>query len=121
MRRVMQEPFPDPAISDAVAFGRAVRAARTAAGISLQAAAEALGISKATLSDLEGGSGTVALGTAIRVARDLGAAVFVSPRGAAFDATVALRSLRSARPEPWGGLEPERAKPAPRRSSTQAP
>jgi len=35
MRKVVAEPFPDPLIRDAVAFGQAVRAARTSAGISL--------------------------------------------------------------------------------------
>lgn len=103
MRRVVPEPFPDPMVRDAVAFGQAVRAARTSAGISLEAAAAALGVSKATLGDLEGGKGTVALGTAIRVARDLGAALFVAPLTVHFDAATALQNLRSADPSPWGG------------------
>ena len=36
MRRVVREPFPDPRVRDAMAFGQAVRAARTAANISLE-------------------------------------------------------------------------------------
>lgn len=103
MRRVVPEPFPDPMVRDAVAFGQAVRAARTSAGISLEAAAQALGVSKATLGDLEGGKGTVALGTALRIARDLGAAVFVAPLSVHFDAATALQNLRSRAPGPWGG------------------
>ena len=57
MRKVVPEPFPDPMVRDAVAFGQAVRAARTRAGISLETAAEALGVSKATLGGLDGGKG----------------------------------------------------------------
>jgi transcriptional regulator with XRE-family HTH domain len=105
MRKVVAEVFPDPMIPDAAAFGQAVRAARTGARISLEAAAAALGISKATLGDLEGGRGTVALGTALRVARDLGVAVFAAPLAAQFEATSALRALRDAAPEQWGGVE----------------
>lgn len=103
MRKVVIEPFPDPLIRDAAAFGQAVRAARTSAGISLEAAAEALGVSKATLGSLENGKGTVALGTALRVARDLGAAVFATPLGAHFEAATALQALRKSEPGPWGG------------------
>ena len=102
MRRVIPEPFPEPLVRDAVAFGQAVRAARTRAGITLQAAAEALNISKATLGDLEGGKGTVALGTAIRVARDLGVSLMATPMLAHFDATLAIQKLRSEQPELWG-------------------
>lgn len=112
MRKVKPEPFPDPLIRDAIAFGQAVRAARTGAGISLEAAAQALGISKATLGDLEGGKGTVALGTALRVARDVGAAVFTTPLSVHFEAATALQSLRNARPIPWGGPDAERAEPS---------
>ncbi|HEU6455788.1 MAG TPA: helix-turn-helix transcriptional regulator [Roseateles sp.] len=111
MRKVKAEPFPDPLIRDARAFGQAVRAARTGAGISLEAAAQALGISKATLSDLEGGKGTVALGTALRVARDLGAAVFSAPLAVHFEAATALQGLRKAQPRPWGDIDVERTIP----------
>lgn len=114
MRKVKPEPFPDPLIRDAAAFGQAVRAARTGARISLEAAAQALGISKATLSDLEGGKGTVALGTALRVARDLGAAVFTTPLAVHFEAATALQGLRKMQPMPWGDPEAEcAASPAP--------
>ncbi len=108
MRKVKPEPFPDPLVRDAEAFGQAVRAARTGAGISLEAAAQALAISKATLSDLEAGKGTVALGTALRVARNLGAVVFAAPLAVHFEAATALQGLRKAQPEPWGGIESKR-------------
>lgn len=103
MRKVTAEPFPDPLVRDAIAFGQAVRAARTGAGISLEAAAEALGLSKATMGDLENGKGTVAIGTAIRVARDLGVALLVAPQAQHFEAATALQVLRSEQPQPWGG------------------
>jgi transcriptional regulator with XRE-family HTH domain len=108
MRKVVREPFPDPMVRDAMSFGRAVRAARTAAGITLEAAAEALSISKATMSDLEGGKGTVALGTALRVARDLGVAFFTTPLAAHYEAADALQHLRLTDPSPWGGPSAER-------------
>lgn len=108
MRKVKREPFPDLLIRDAKAFGQAVRAARTGTGISLEAAAQALGISKATLSDLEGGKGTVALGTALRVARDLGTVVFATPLALHFEAAAALQGLRKARPDMWGDAIAER-------------
>jgi len=114
MRKVVSESFPDPMILDALAFGQAVRAARTSAGISLEAAAEALSISKATLGNLEGGRGTVALGTALRVARELGASVFVTPLAASFEAGAALQALRDAAPQLWGRPRPSTAMPATR-------
>ncbi|WP_349742103.1 helix-turn-helix domain-containing protein [Roseateles cavernae] len=112
MRKVVAEPFPDPLIRDAAAFGQAVRAARTAAGISLEAAAQALGISKATLGSLEGGTGTVALGTALRVARELGVAVFATPLAAQFEAATALQALRKTEPGSWGGPSADASDPA---------
>jgi transcriptional regulator with XRE-family HTH domain len=106
VRKVVAEAFPDPMIRDALTFGQAVRAARTGAGISLEAAAAALGISKATLGDLEGGRGTVGLGTALRVARELGIAVFATPLLAQFEATRVLQELRNADPQQWGRSQP---------------
>lgn len=103
MRKVVREPFPDPMVQDAISFGQAIRAARTAAGITLEAAAEALSISKATMGDLEGGKGTVALGTALRVARELGVACFTAPLATHYEAANALQHLRVTDPTPWGG------------------
>lgn len=120
MRKVVREPFPDPMVRDALAFGQAVRAARTAASISLETAAEALGISKATMSDLESGKGTVALGTALRVARDLGVAFFTTPLSTHLEASRALQDLRSGNPNPWGGTSDERLTAASRRQAGTA-
>lgn len=102
MRKVVAANFPDPLIRDPESFGQAVRAARTAAGISLESAAQALNVSKATLGALEGGKGTVALGTALRVARDLGVTVLAAPMAVQFEAATALQALRQADPSPWG-------------------
>lgn len=115
MRRVVREPFPDPMVRDAIAFGQAIRAARTAASISLETAAEALGISKATMSDLESGRGTVALGTALRAAQDLGVACFATPLASQLEASRALQDVRSGNPEPWGGIGAKRTPAASRR------
>jgi transcriptional regulator with XRE-family HTH domain len=60
-------------------LGRAIRAARTAAALSQVEAAAALGISKQTLADLESGKPTVAVGTALRVANELGVSLFMAP------------------------------------------
>lgn len=80
MRRVTPIPPPtDPLLLDAAAFGTAVRAARTAARLSMADAALTLGIPKQTLSDLETAHGSVGLPTALHVARELGVAVFGVP------------------------------------------
>jgi transcriptional regulator with XRE-family HTH domain len=59
--------------------GIAVRSARTGAGLTLAGAAQALGISKQTPSDLELGTGTVTLGLAFQALNALGVPVFVVP------------------------------------------
>lgn len=77
MRRVVPIPPPtDPAVTDATAFGEAIRAARTHVGMPLADLALTLGISKQTLSDLETARASVGLATALRVARELGIGVF---------------------------------------------
>lgn len=63
-------------MQDPVAFERAIRAARTAAGTTLVDAAAVVGVSKQTLSDLEKATGSVGLAIALRVARELGVGVF---------------------------------------------
>jgi transcriptional regulator with XRE-family HTH domain len=107
MRTVVPQPFPDPTVRDAAGFGRAVRAARTLGGIRLEDAASALGISKQTLADIEKGTGTVALGTALRVARDMGVALLVAPRAAHLEAAQQLQMARAERPRDWGGPNPD--------------
>lgn len=80
MKRVVPTPEPlDPLVPDAAAFGVAVRAARTAAGMSLADAALLLGIAKQTLSDLETARASVGLATALKVGRELGVTLFAVP------------------------------------------
>jgi transcriptional regulator with XRE-family HTH domain len=82
MRKVVPIPFPsEPLVADSAVFGRAVRAARTSAGMTLADAAVTLGVSKQTLADLETAKASVGLGTALRIAHELGVAVFVAPSG----------------------------------------
>lgn len=80
MKRVTPKPFPlDPLVREPKQLGQAIRAARTAAALSQVEAAVALGISKQTLTDLESGKDTVSIGTALRVANELGVSLFVAP------------------------------------------
>lgn len=80
MKRVVPTPPPvDPLVADAVAFGAAVRAARTGSGMSLADAALLVGIGKQTLSDLETARTSVGLATALKVGRELGVAIFAVP------------------------------------------
>ena len=80
MRRVVPTPsLHDPLVADAATFGAAIRAARTATGMTLVDAAVTMGISKQTLSDLEMAKASVGLATALSVARELGVAVFAVP------------------------------------------
>jgi transcriptional regulator with XRE-family HTH domain len=60
-------------------LGTALRAARTSVGLSLDSAALGLGISKKTLLKLEQGAPSVALGTALHAAAQLGVALFMVP------------------------------------------
>lgn len=85
-RRVVPIDFPaDPLLRSPQDFGTAVRAARTGRGLSLEQAALLVGVAKQTLQDLELGTASVGLALALRVARELGVAVFAVPaaRGAA--------------------------------------
>jgi len=80
MKRVTPKPFPsDPLVREPRQLGQAIRAARTAAALSQVEAAAALGISKQTLTDLESGKDTVSIGTALRVANELGVSLFIAP------------------------------------------
>jgi len=121
MRRVVPTSFPsDPLLQDAATFGAAIRAARTAAGMTLSDAAMTLGISKQTLSDLEKATASVGLSIALRAARDLGVAVFAAP---AADREPVRRFLIDARTGATNGtgtrpMQP--SPPKPRRSATKA-
>ena len=80
MKRVVAQTFPtNPSLQTPVDLGTALRAARTTAGLSLDEAALGLGISKKTLLKLEQGAPSVAIGTALYVAAQLGVALFMVP------------------------------------------
>ena len=77
MRRVVKVPFPaDPLAQNAATFGEAVRAARTAGGMTIADAALLLGMSKQTLADLETARASVGLATALKVASAFGVGIF---------------------------------------------
>lgn len=95
MRRVIPIPFPqDPLVGDAAELGLAIRAARCASGMTLVDAAVTLGLSKQTLADLERAKGSVGVVTALRVARELGVAIFAVP---AADRELVRRAIQSVR------------------------
>ncbi len=79
MKRVMPSPFPsDPFALDATVLGKAVRARRTQAGLSIEEAALSIGVAKQTLSDLEAGKPSVKLGNAFKIAHELGVLVVIA-------------------------------------------
>ncbi len=83
-RRVVPTAFPTaPQLRTCEELGSAVRAARTASGLTLEEAALAVSIAKQTLGDLEAGKPTVGLGIALRVAQALGVSLFIAPAGEA--------------------------------------
>ena len=78
-RRVVPTPFPtDPQLTTPDALGAAIRAARTASGLTLEEAALAVNVAKQTLGDLEAGKPTVRLENVLRVLQALGATLNVS-------------------------------------------
>lgn len=94
-RRVVPAPFPtDPQLTTPDALGAAIRAARTASGLTLEEAALAVSIAKQTLGDLEAGKPSVGLGIALRVAKALGVSLFIAPAG---DAGTIVQRIREAR------------------------
>ena len=79
MKRVMPSPFPSaPFVSDAAILGKAVRARRTQAGLSIEEAALSIGVAKQTLADLEAGKPSVKIGNALKIAHELGVLVVVA-------------------------------------------
>lgn len=109
MRRVVPTPIPDdPLVADAHALGAAVRAARTASGMTLADAAMSVGISKQTLSDLETAKASVGLALALRVARELGVVVFAVPAAEREPVRKAImRTWRAAQVTSEQGAEPK--------------
>ena len=80
MKRVVPTPVPsNPTIADPLALGAMIRAARTALGMTLADAALTVGVSKQTLSDLETAKASVGLAITLKVAKELGVAVFAVP------------------------------------------
>jgi transcriptional regulator with XRE-family HTH domain len=80
MKRVVPRDFPaDPLVRGSADLGAALRSARTRSGLTLADTALSLGIAKQTLNDLERGKPTVALGTALHVAAELGVSLFMAP------------------------------------------
>ena len=97
MKRVVPTPLPsDPAIPDAAALGAMVRAARTRTGMTLVEAALTLGVAKQTLMDLETAKASVGLSTALRIAKELGVAVFAVTASEREPVRRLLASIRSA-------------------------
>ena len=93
-KRVVPTRFPSIADTvDAQRFGAAVRACRTASGLTLEEAALLVGVAKATLQALELGTASVGLPLALGIARQLGVAVIVVP---ADQRAVAQRQLSAA-------------------------
>lgn len=104
MKRVVPSPPPtDPLTLDPPSFGQAIRAARTAAGMTLVDAAAMMGVSKQTLSDLEKATGSVGLAIALKVARELGVGVFAVQPTQREAARQALMSLSPHQPSPEDG------------------
>jgi transcriptional regulator with XRE-family HTH domain len=80
MRRVLPQAFPsDPSVRTPGELGRAIRSARTTAGLTIVEAAAALGISRHTLISIERGSGSVAVATVLDAALQLGVALLIVP------------------------------------------
>ena len=94
-RRVVPTAFPtDPQLTTCEEFGAAVRAARTASGLTLEEAALAVSVAKQTRGDLEAGKRTVGLGIALRVAKALGVGFFMAPAGEAGPISQLIREAR---------------------------
>lgn len=82
MKRVTPKPFPaDPCVESLEQLGQCVKAARTQAGLRLQDAALALGVSIQTVVDIEAGRPSVTLGKLMTVLQGLGIDLFALPRG----------------------------------------
>ena len=74
--------MPEAIIRDVEDLGRAVRAARLAAGLDQVTAAGLLGVGPRFLGELERGKATLRLGLALQVLERLGLEQRLTPRGA---------------------------------------
>ena len=103
MRTVVPiDPPDDPMVEDALALGAAVRAARTTARLPLVEAAEALGMSRQTLINIETGQGGVSLSTVLKAARAHGESHFAVPSQ---QREVVRRAIRTARDSKFSDLD----------------
>ncbi len=82
MRTVQAKNFPaNPHVSGSDVIAKAIRAARTQAGLRLIDAAGLAGVSNQTLVAIEAGSPGVSIGKILQVADALGVSLFVAPAG----------------------------------------
>lgn len=80
MKTVQPTPFPaDPFVSSVEVLGRAVRAARTQARLTVANAALVTNVSIQTLVDVEAGRPGVSIGKILQIADSLGVSLFVAP------------------------------------------
>ncbi len=95
MRTVIPiDPPYDPTVLDAASLGAAIRSARTRRRIPLVEAADALGISRQTMINIEKGVSGVGLPTVLRAAQELGVTLFAVPameRDVVREAIMAIR------------------------------
>ena len=89
-------------IEDAVAVGAAGWAGRAGARLAVVEAAEALGMSRQTLINIETGQGGVSLSTVLKAARALGVSLFAVPSQ---DREVVRRAIRGARDSKFSDLD----------------
>lgn len=80
MKRVVKISFPKESCVDGpLSLGKAIRAARTGQGMSIEEAAMVMGMAKQTLCNIEAGKATVAFGIVMHVANELGVSLFMAP------------------------------------------
>lgn len=94
-RRVIPTAFPaDPQLTTCEELGAAVRAARTASGLTLEEAALAVSIAKQALRIWKQGGRLSGSALPFRVAKALGVSLFVAPAGEASSISRLIRESR---------------------------
>lgn len=97
MRTVVPlDPPHDPTVLDAASLGAAIRSARTRSRIPLVEAADAIGVSRQTMINIEKGGAGVGLPTVLKAARELGVTLFAV---AATEREVVRRAILATRDE----------------------
>ena len=97
---------PDLVVSDSKAFGASIRAARSAANMTLADAALLLGVARQTLTNLETAKSSVSLETALRAAREFGVSILAVPGGQREGVRRALASLKPDAAGKQDGVSP---------------